>query len=168
MRLHDKYRYFPSAAVDWKWKACELFFYKDLIDWLIDLVCSSGWSRGRGGGWRAGEEGERRAWSHDPDNMTWTETKNWKLNWLSHSCTPSLWTLKNKNQGVLVRKIVVLKWKALGGVGRGCLDSYSRSYVIDGVSQLFSLHFYERGCFYTKPGGLQNWQKLVTLAEFLK
>lgn len=38
------------------------------------------------------------------------------------------------------------------------------TYVIDSVSQLFFVHFHERGCFYAKPGGLPNGQ-LVALAE---
>lgn len=30
------------------------------------------------------------------------------------------------------------------------------TYIIDNVSQLFFVHFHERGCFHTKPGGLPN------------
>ena len=33
---------------------------------------------------------QRRAWSYDPEIMTWAEIKSWTLKWLSHAYTPSL------------------------------------------------------------------------------
>lgn len=61
---------------------------------------------------------------------------------------------------------MLLKRKALEGVVRAGLIltlGFMSSMVLPSSS-----HFHERGCFYTKPGGLQNGEQLVTLAEFSK
>ena len=52
-----------------------------------------------------------RAWSHDPDVMTWAEIKSWTLNQLSHPSAPKRKTILLQTFGLNTCLLVYLHWR---------------------------------------------------------